>query len=192
MSTFRATLETVARVPPVVVTLAPSEWADTWEAKPDVHAPVGLRLISEGEAQRCRAEAARRAWGLHVEEADEEGRIDAYNGALMELAVARATCQPDDVAAPFFTFPDDMVARAWTPETVERLFSELDALHIASGPSSVEVSREQGEALGRALASGEAWAGVGPEQARRARRLLAVVAGLLAVVADAPAADGQG
>ncbi len=191
MSTFRAVLEVVARVPPVVVTLAPSEWADTWEQKPDEHQPVGLRLISEAEAQRCRAEAARRAWGLHTEDGDEEGRVEAYNSALMELAVARATCQPDDVAAPFFQFPDDMVARAWTPETVERLFSELDALHIASGPSSIEATREEGEALGRALASGAAWAGVATGPARRARRLLAVVAGLLGVVADAPTA-GEG
>ena len=41
------------------------------------------------------------------------------------------------------------------------------------------------------FASGAAWAGVATGPARRARRLLAVVAGLLGVVADAPAA-GEG
>lgn len=181
MSAFRQTLETVARLPPHVVVLAPSEWADTWSDRPETPVPVGLRLISETDASLCRAEAARKAWDLHAGDEDEEGRAEAYNGALMALALARAICQPEDVTARFFEtgLAEDMVGLAWTSETVERLFGELEALHIRESPCAPELGAAECEALGRALASGVAWECVEGGRARRARRLLAAVIELL-------------
>ncbi len=174
MAVFRQLVEARAVLPPLVVSLPPSAWADTWNGKQDVPVDIGLRLISEAEASNARAEAARKARDFHVDPDDEDGRIEAYNGNLMVLALARATCQPDNIAEPYWQVAEDSIARALTPAGIELLYGHLDTLTLAEAPTMPEATDAEIAALARALLDGSAWSGMTGAAGHRVKRLLAV------------------
>ncbi len=163
-----------------VVTLALSAWVPTYRDKPEGDAQVGLRIPSQAELESARAEAAAKAWRLHPNAEDADDRLDARNGVLMALVVARGTCQPDDLHAPYFAaMADDLVPCAWTPGTIEMLFERIDLLLIEESPIAPALDDDGVAVLAEALRIGSAWAGVDTATAQRARRLLRYCADIL-------------
>lgn len=145
------------RKAPAVVQLAPSEWHDEWPDKPSASVAVGLRCISELDTESIKAQAAKAARELYPEaEYDDADIADAFNGALMRLAVARATCKPDDAGAPFFEMPEDQIAEAWLPATVRKLWDRLERLTIETSCVVEPAADDQVAELCGLLATGGA------------------------------------
>lgn len=174
-SPFRQRIAARPNTPAKVVALAPSLWAQTWPDRQTEDAQVGLRLYSETDAQQARAAAAQKAFRLHPQEDDEDARIEAYNGALMVLLVARSTCDPEDVSIPFFGSHDgavaDILPLALTPKGIEYLFEELEIL-TSEQATNPEASDEELAWLADQIRSGEVWGKLPADTARRIKRLL--------------------
>jgi len=187
------------RIAPRVVVLSPGAFADDWPGKPRVDVAIGLRLISEGDKETARTEATRQAMrfyeGRELECLDDVARDEAYNDGLMRYAVARATCNPNDLAQPYFEQAEDMVRIALTPEGVGRLWDELVILHKGSGVSLAPLEDERIGDLVAALKSG-ALRLLTPGSQAEVRKLLAYALDKLEplkVVADAlPASMTKG
>ena len=184
MGTFKRIILERAALPPLVVEVPVTSWADTCLDKPTGPVEIGLRLISESEAASARSEAAKKAWRAHPLEADEDARVEAYNGALMAIALGRATCQADDINVAFreWPCPADMIALAMTPAGIELLYGHLDTLTMAEAPSMPEASDDDIAAVATALLDGSAWTNVSGAHAHRIRRLLKVCADAITVV----------
>jgi hypothetical protein len=148
------------RKPHRIVVLTPDAFSDEWEGKPAVDVAIGLRLISQQAADTGRKEAEREAVGFYAEmrgtplPSDPEEAINVYNDALMVTAVARGTCDPNDVDTPYWRCPDDMVRLALTPEGVRRIYDEIVILHAVHSPGRQAAEDDDVEQLGRILASG--------------------------------------
>ena len=174
-SAFRRAADALeGRRPARVVTLPVSAWVPDYAPREDVL--VGLRIYSEAEAVEARAAAAGRAWKLHPQDADEEERVTAGNGALMAWLVARCATKPADRTVRFFGSAqggaEDVVPIALTPGGLEFLFGELEALVAAENPTAPEADDEDIIWLIERL-NNRALDGIGAVEVRRARRLLA-------------------
>jgi hypothetical protein len=130
-----------ARKPSRVVTLGVEAFAQTIDERLE-GCRIGIRLISEEDVQQARAEAAQIAENLHPGPAISDDKIAAFNDALMRLAVARSACKPDDITEPFFALGELEVRHKLTSQTVLRLWTELDSLHVASSPSIPAIDEE--------------------------------------------------
>lgn len=139
MGTFSQTIDARAKVPTRTFVLAPSAFADDWPDKPADGVAVGLRFISEADIQTARAEAARVAVELHD---DEEGRTEAFNDALMRCAVARGTCNPNDLNVPFFDMEEN-VRLALTSRGVRKVWDEIERFHLEESPIVAEIKPEE-------------------------------------------------
>lgn len=184
MPAFSAIAAPPMRPAPLCVTLQPSAYADTWEGvKPQGPFVVGLRTISEDEVEKARAEAARIAYECHPErqsgDAADEARREAYADALVRLAVARASCSPDDVSRPYSEIPDDWARHALTADAVRRLWDALERLTVESSPTAPIATDADCAELAALLVDSAAWARVSTPDAMRARRLLAAAFELL-------------
>ncbi len=173
MSAFRSVIAAKSNAPARVVTLPASAWAPSWAARPDGGVRIGLRLYAEADATAARAAASGSAWRLHPGESEENERVEAYNGALMALMVARSTCHAEDASLPFWEVADDAVPTALTPGGIEFLFGEIDRMLVEDSPTAPEAGDEEMAWLSAALASGEVWRSLDVAQVTRARRLLA-------------------
>jgi hypothetical protein len=146
MADFSALLKTGkgkdgARLPPRVIALPPSAWADHRDDKPREPVRIGIRLISEEDTQIARSEAAKVAVEI-VPVGDEDDRIAAYNDALMRFAAERGTCSPTNAEDPYFVMGEMEIRERLTPEGVRRLWHEIEGLHVASNPSVSEIDDE--------------------------------------------------
>lgn len=125
--------------PARVVVLAPSAFADEWPQKPATEVAIGLRLISQRDIDLARRNAEREAVGFrgeiegHEIRHDPETVVDVFNDSFMALAVARGTCDPNDISRPYWPYAEEQVSQALTPEGVRRLWDELVILHKGSG-----------------------------------------------------------
>lgn len=183
MSTFKDVVAARVAIPPRIVTLPLSAWQTGYQDKPAGDVEVGIRLYSQADAAQARAAASQYALRFHPQEADEDARNEAYNGALMAWLVARSVCDPVDVAITFFgengLGADEDVACKLTPKGVEFLFEELDALMYETSPTMPPADDDDLAWLATALSSGEVWRTLDVEQVRRVRRQLArAIAGM--------------
>ena len=129
------------RLPPRVLTLGPSDWADSREDKPLEPVKIGIRLISEQDTQAARSEAAKVAVEL-MPVGTEDDRIDAYNGALMRFAAEHGTCNPLNVEEPHFVMGELEIRARLTPEGIRKIWHAIEALHAGSNPSNGEIDDE--------------------------------------------------
>lgn len=162
MSAFRATHAAATagprRQPPLrTVPLEPSAWAETYAERPKTRVSIGLRLISEADEQAARGDAGQHAWryvpGEMNDEVHEE-RVQAFNDALMRVAVARGTCRSDDVTTPFFVLAEDQIADALRGETITMLWDELIRLRAEHSPLSPEITTDESLRLSSLIAGG--------------------------------------
>jgi len=146
--------------PARIVVLQPSAFADTWPKKPTVEVAIGLRLLSQAEIDVARRNAEREAVGFYEElhgrprPADPETVGDVYNDAFCMNAVARATCDPNDMALPYWPYADDQVRQALTPEGARQIWDEIVILHKGSSGGRQVATDEEVRHLGSLLASG--------------------------------------
>lgn len=139
------------RKPPKLIALRPEMFVDEWPEKPTEPLQAGLRLLSEREIELGRASAAQKAVELHE---DADGRVEAYNDALMSYAVACALCEPQNSRAAYFESPHENVVLALTPEAIQALWEELETLHLELSPVIDEIEDDGIGALAEALADG--------------------------------------
>jgi hypothetical protein len=181
MGAFSRVLERSTAKPARVITLQPNAFADTWSERPSGPVQIGLRLIPESELHTARAEAAKVAWQLHPESADEDNRIDAFNDALMCWQVAVATCSPTDSRLPFWDCANDAVPMALTSKAIRHVWEQTELLSIEQSPSSREATDDDLAALTRAINDGSLWQDRSVTDARSLRRLLGRVIELAAL-----------
>lgn len=153
------------RPAPRVISIPPEYFAEDWEGRPIAAFDVGLRVASESDAHNIEVEAQRAA-----DQAD--GDVSVYNRSLIALCVARGFCDPRDVTAnhPFFELPEEVVPFAFKPNSLRRIFDEIERLAIEQSPLFPEATAEEAGALVTALADG-AFERLNP----RARRYLRMV-----------------
>lgn len=119
---------------PLVVTLPPSAFADTWSGRPSEPARIGLRLVSELSNDKARANATSSADRFYPLASRDSGNyVDHFNGQLMRGVLAEAVCRPEDVTTSWFkahavdqihiAFHERGIARLWQgyAELLERL-----------------------------------------------------------------------
>lgn len=170
-SALRDLAEPDKKIPaPRVVTLKPSEWAHDYEGRPDGSVAFGVRVITDADVQTARAEAAKLAIELHPE--DGEGRLEAYNDALLRWAVARGLCDPNDVTSPhpYLPLPEDMVRVAFPQTTIRRLFDEIERLQIETSQIFPEATDDELGELAELLSVDAPFGDLPEPRARRARR----------------------
>lgn len=126
-----------ARKPVHTALVSPSAFSDAWKGRPIASVCAGFRALSADDVRAIRNMASEEAWKLHPRELDEPNRIDAFNDALMRLAIARGTCDPNDVTKPwiFGIAADDNVAIALSVEGVQRLFDEVERAAVLASPT---------------------------------------------------------
>jgi hypothetical protein len=173
-SPWRRAVETTSRKAPAVVELHPNAFADDYDMKPTAPTKVGVRLVGEGTLETARSWAAKKASRRHpaMTSADDVW-CEAFNQALMQWVVARATCNPDDVTQPFWPCAEDVVPLALSSSGLQRLWEEHEMLLLTSSALSPEVDLNTCEALGQKLVSGEFWTELSPMDGRKIRRLFA-------------------
>ncbi len=132
---------------PKVVTVPPSAFADTWRLKPKAPIEIGIRLIADADFDKARTHAAK----IAAEVPDPDARIEAYNEALMQWAVARATCKPENAQEDFWRASQDVVPIALTDDGLTLLFHELQNLKIEQSPLIGEAKDAELEELGKLL-----------------------------------------
>lgn len=182
------------RKPSRIVVLTPSAFADGWADKPDTAVAVGLRLISDGDAQVAKASASQQAERWYTGDDDRvhdfEGLTDAYNDGVMRHCIAMAACDVNDITVPYFHAAEDTVREALTPEGVARLFEELQFLHAMSSLKKPPADNEECARLGRILTDGRALDAL--ESDLEIRKMLAHCLSALAAtgVADPSVHDG--
>ncbi len=170
MGAFRELLAKETRRPPLVITLPPALFADTWPDKPTSPVECGIRLISERDLHEARANAARTAWSFHPEDEEVQVRLDAYHDALVSNCAARAACDPADVTKSFFgDMPEDQAALAMTSEGLRVIFAALDRATVGESPIFPEAADSDFARLAEAAPA--ALAAMSGGRARRLRRL---------------------
>lgn len=142
-----------------VVAVPPSAFADSWRGKPAVDVAIGLRLISQADADRGQREAEREATGFYASlretplPQDPATATQVFNEAVVMHAVALGTCNPNNVTDPFFLAAQDTVKVALTPEGARRIYDELTILHQGSSPARHAATDAEARLLGRILLS---------------------------------------
>jgi hypothetical protein len=81
---------------------------------------------------------------------------DAYNDAFMRHAVARGTCDVNDIRRPYFQFAEDTVRDALTEEGVRHIFDELRVLHVIRNVAVQPIDAPDIGRLARVLLDGSA------------------------------------
>lgn len=169
MTSFADLRDQVPRPAPRVVELPPEAFADDWDRKPSEAMRVGLRLVSEGDVDRARSMALRKAIEVVPEPGDD--RVDAFNDCLMRNVLARATCMPDDARESFFPLPEADIEMALTEAAVKKLWIELDALKVESSAYLGEADDDQLALLASLLVDAEPWKLLPASKQKRLRRL---------------------
>lgn len=161
------------RKPAATLLLEPSAFSSDWDSRPDSAVLIGLRVPSESDTQSAIAESAKRAIELHDET---EGRIGAFNDALLSMLVARSVCDPNDVLAvhPLLELPDEIVPLAFPPATIRHIFDAVEKLQIDTSPIYEEATDEEVATLCTRLSEG-ALGRAERVASKRARRFLRFV-----------------
>jgi hypothetical protein len=143
--------------PPRIVVLPPTAFASEYSGRPVTDVAVGLRFVSQAEFDTARKEAEREAAGFYKQFDDLEKRpdgealTDIYNDAFLGRIAMRSTCDPNDVAKPYFPFADDVIRHALTPEAMRLLWDELVIMHKGSVKARQAATDEDIRRLATAL-----------------------------------------
>lgn len=152
MAAFSQIAATRSRKPAAIVVLGPKHFSPAWQDLPEADVAVGIRLLSEDDVQQVKAAAAKNARAYYPEvEDDDELLNDCFKDELIKLCVARAACNANDAADPYFVAPDEMVGEAFLPSTIRRLWDELERCTIATSPVLPPADADAVEALRRLL-----------------------------------------
>jgi hypothetical protein len=143
MPGFRQVTEQLARKPARLLTLEPWVFADMWERKPTTPVCVGLRLMSEQNKSRARAEAEKIALGLHPRGGP--NWTEAYNDALMRFLCAFSICDPNDVEKAHELLPmaEEEVRVALTSLGTRFIFDAVDKFETEVSPLTPEATDEE-------------------------------------------------
>lgn len=154
----------------------PSGFADDYDMRPDGTVEIGIRRVSSDTTDTARAWAAKKASRRHPSMTSaNEVWCQAFNEALMQWIVARATCKPDDVGAAFWTCAEDVVPVALSTSGLLRLWEEHEMLCIGQGVLSPEVDLDECELMALQLQNGDLFVKMKPSEVRYCKRLLARV-----------------
>ena len=122
---------------PHVVTLSPKAFAHSFSKRPTADVAVGIRAISESDLATAKVEATKSvdAW-LGTDSRGKTSAIEVWNDTFLRILVYRGTCDPNNSAQPFELFggDDECVRLALTPESVKRLWDEVEAYAISISP----------------------------------------------------------
>lgn len=175
MSTFAAIAS--KRPPPGNVIVPASAFDATWDRRPTSDVCLGLRFISDDDAQTARSQAAKTAFRLHPRAAsgglEEQPWADAYEDALMRWIVARGTCDANDAAKAWDGWlgtPEDTVSVALTIGGVRLIFDAWERMRIAHDVTIPEATDE--EIAQFAAIAPERLGQIGKAEASRVRRLV--------------------
>lgn len=163
MSTFAAQRKDKP-APLRIVTLEPSAWA---KGAPKTKVALGLRCLSHRELTTAQGEAWKeaRSGGREGEEVTER-----FNEVLMAWTVAYACTDPNDASKPYFEFAHIEVREKLRPETIRRLWDELEAAQAGSSPLLPPADDDELAELGAMLCGQEPLGNLTPAQALRLRR----------------------
>ena len=151
-------------------------WSPRWEPRPVEEVCCGVRPLTGLDDDYIRESAARHAWKTLPGRLDDEhhvARTDVYNDELMRLAVARATCDPNDATRPWDVWQgpsEEMVRVALTREGVKALYDAIERVSISLSPVRPEADDEDVYELADLVAAG-ALDRMPTARASRARRL---------------------
>lgn len=121
---------------PQVVTLPPSAFAETWKGRPKEPVRIGLRLVSESDSEKARANATASADRYFAQTSrDSDEYAQHWNGVVMRQVLAQAMCRAEDVAQPWFRqMAEDMVGVALNERGVVRLWQGYSELREKLSP----------------------------------------------------------
>ena len=151
-------------------------WSPSWGARPTEDVCCGIRPLSGADDDYCRLNAAKTAWRLFPGEPADRfqiERVDAFNDALMRIAITRGTCDANDARKAWDVWggaPDDVVGRALTREGVKAIYDAIERITLALSPVRPKASDEECARLFSILR--ERLASMPTARADRARRLL--------------------
>ena len=140
-----ATHESVrTRKPASVIVIPVSAFAEDWEHRPTAPIAVGLRLLSELDAQGATRDAARTTVEFfHLGEPgatrpSQDVQNDVYVSRIMGFAIARAICDPNDIHRMHDQLPalEDHVFRDFTPDGIKHVFQQLQLATAKVSPLS--------------------------------------------------------
>jgi hypothetical protein len=140
-----ATLADVrSRKPASTMIIPVSAFSDDWEHRPTAAIAVGLRLLSEQQAQQATREAARTTVEfLHLDDPaakrpSAEVENEVYTSRIMGFAIAHAVCDPNDVLEMHKDLPamEDHVFRYFSPAGIKFVFEALQAASAKVSPVS--------------------------------------------------------
>lgn len=177
LSAFEQARPVVA--PARVVVLEPTDFADSWTARPKKSVAVGLRRLSEREEQTVFDEAFRAAAQAMAEVPEDERQarfVHVFNETTLAVGVGRAVCDPNDVAREAGPLPmaEATVGDALRSGTLRRLFEALEAVAVETSPLYRQAADDELEALAWALLDGRVADLEGPARSR-ARRFAAFI-----------------
>lgn len=149
--TFSALKERLSRRPGRTLLLEPWVFADEWEQKPDDAVCVGLRLMSETDKSKARAEAENVARELHPKGGP--NFTDAMNDALVRQCAALGICDANDVTKPSQILPlaEEQVRYALTSRGARFIFEAHLRYEVEVSPLYPEASTEDIAELIRSL-----------------------------------------
>ena len=163
-----------------IIVLPPQAFADAYSKRPQADVAVGLRRLSERETITALTEARKEGSDGGREG---EAAIERLNEALLCWSLSFATCDPNDVSKPYFERADEEVREAFPPETLRRLWDELELLHAGGSLLLPEASDTDLAELTECLAEG-ALSALTPPKALRVRRWLRFCLDELRAAAD--------
>jgi hypothetical protein len=150
--------------PARIVTLEPSAWAHN---APKTKVALGLRPLAQTELMTSQAEAWKEA---HANGREGEAAEERFNEALLCWVVGFATTDPNDASKPFFEFGNEQVREQLRPETIRRLWDELELAKAATSPLLPAATDEELAELGALLCGEAPLEGLDPAKALRVRR----------------------
>lgn len=160
-----------------MVILAPTAFAHDWPQRPTGEVAIGLRAISERDTQVAKAEASKWMIRTYGEPdgslRDPEKAFEGWNDKVAAYAMARATCDCNDSAKPYFRYAEDMISLALESSAIRYLLAEYTLMTRSTGDRA-QLSDDDATELGKALEGG-ALRGLDAATQTECRKMLAWV-----------------
>lgn len=128
------------RMPPGSVVVPPEAWSSAWDDRPIEEVCIGLRFVPDADLEDARIEAFKRAERLFPKFRESEAEHDlmaaSYGEAVMRWVIARGTCDPNNVHAPWEGWsdaPEDIAVEvALNDLGAQLIFDKWEEMRIAS------------------------------------------------------------
>jgi hypothetical protein len=136
--------------PITTMVIPPSAFAEGWERRPTAAIAVGLRLLSELDAQIATRDGATSTVKFlnlaepGVTRLSPEDENDIYLSRIMGMAIARSVCDPNDILKMHDDLPalEDHVFRYFTPAGIKLVFEALQLAGAQHNPLSPTATDE--------------------------------------------------